>query len=92
MISLNSPSIQTCTQSNQSRCYDLICMLLDLDWNYKWTNHVFLFLQMHLQLGETTSQPVWVKFTPTLNQITDTDSEKNPLILIKSGVVSHDGQ
>ncbi|XP_012572687.1 uncharacterized protein [Cicer arietinum] len=47
---------------------------------------------MHLQLGETTSQPVWVKFTPTLNQITDTDSEKNPLILIKSGVVSHDGQ
>ncbi|XP_061359637.1 uncharacterized protein LOC133303696 isoform X2 [Gastrolobium bilobum] len=47
--------------------------------------------QMHLQLGET-SQSVWVEFTPTLNQITDNDSEKNPLILIKSGVVADDRQ
>ncbi|XP_027360491.1 uncharacterized protein LOC113868792 isoform X2 [Abrus precatorius] len=44
--------------------------------------------QMHVQLGET-SQPVWVEFSPTLNQITD-DIEKNSLILIKSGMVSDD--
>ncbi|RDX73238.1 hypothetical protein CR513_47179, partial [Mucuna pruriens] len=47
--------------------------------------------QMHLQLGET-SQPVWVEFSPTLSQITDSDQEKNPLILMKSGVVSDNGQ
>lgn len=47
--------------------------------------------QMHLQLGET-SQPVWVEFSATLNQIKDNDQEKNSLILMKSGVVSDDGQ
>lgn len=47
--------------------------------------------QMHLQLGET-SQPVWVEFIPTLNQITDKDQEKNSLILMKSGTMSDDGQ
>ncbi|KAK7264059.1 hypothetical protein RJT34_31662 [Clitoria ternatea] len=47
--------------------------------------------QMHVQLGET-SQPVWIEFSPTLNQISDNESEKNPLILMKSGVVSDDGQ
>lgn len=46
---------------------------------------------MHLQLGET-SQPVWVEFSATLNQIKDNDQEKNSLILMKSGVVSDDGQ
>lgn len=47
---------------------------------------------MHVQLGET-SQPVWVAFTPTLNQITDNnDPEKNPLMLMKSGMMSDDGQ
>lgn len=45
---------------------------------------------MHLQLGET-SQPVWVEFSATLNQIKDNDQEKNSLILMKSGVVSDDG-
>ncbi|CAJ2679762.1 unnamed protein product [Trifolium pratense] len=40
--------------------------------------------QMHVQLGEI-SQPVWIEFTHTLNQITDTDP-----ILIKSGVSSDD--
>lgn len=47
--------------------------------------------QMQVQLGET-SQPVWVEFIPSLNQITDNDPEKNPLALMKSGIVSHDGQ
>jgi len=46
---------------------------------------------MHLQLGET-SQPVWVEFSPALGQSTDNDQEKNTLTLIKSGVVSDDGQ
>ncbi|XP_020214926.1 uncharacterized protein LOC109798904 isoform X2 [Cajanus cajan] len=61
-------------------------------------NHMILALseagnlyQMHLQLGET-QQPIWVEFSPTLNQITDNDQENNPLILMKSGVVSDDGQ
>ncbi|TKY67814.1 hypothetical protein E2542_SST10710 [Spatholobus suberectus] len=48
--------------------------------------------QMQLQVGEEASQPVWVEFSPTLDQITDNDQEKNPLILIKSGVMSDDGQ
>lgn len=39
---------------------------------------------MHVQLGET-SQPVWIEFTHTLDQISDTD-----LIVIKSGAVSDD--
>ncbi|KAL5055407.1 hypothetical protein RYX36_036089 [Vicia faba] len=39
---------------------------------------------MHVQLGEN-SQPVWIEFTHTLDQISDTDS-----IFIKSGVVSDD--
>lgn len=54
------------------------------------TDYIFL-LKMQVQLGET-SQPVWVEFTPSLNQITDDDPEKNPLTLMKSGIVSHDGQ
>ena len=44
-----------------------------------------------MQFGET-SQTVWIDVTPTLNQITDNDPEKNPLVLIKSGIVSHDRQ
>ncbi|KAL2329209.1 hypothetical protein Fmac_022636 [Flemingia macrophylla] len=61
-------------------------------------NHLILALseagslyQMHLQLGET-QQPIWVEFSPTLDQITDNDRENNPSILVKSGVVSDDGQ
>jgi len=46
---------------------------------------------MHLQLGET-SQPVWVEFPPALGPIADNDQEKNTLTLMKSGVVSDDGQ
>jgi hypothetical protein len=45
---------------------------------------MFFVWQMHVQLGEI-SQPVWIEFTHTLNQITDTDP-----ILIKSGVMSDD--
>jgi hypothetical protein len=44
----------------------------------------FFVWQMHVQLGEI-SQPVWIEFTHTLNQIADTDP-----ILIKSGVMSDD--
>lgn len=40
--------------------------------------------QMHVQIGET-SHPVWIEFTHTLNQITDSDP-----IFIKSGVVTDD--
>lgn len=43
-----------------------------------------ILYQMHVQLGEI-SQPVWIEFTHTLNQIADTDP-----ILIKSGVMSDD--
>ncbi|WJX51057.1 hypothetical protein P8452_37287 [Trifolium repens] len=43
-----------------------------------------ILYQMHVQLGEI-SQPVWIEFTHTLNQITDSDP-----ILIKSGVMSDD--
>ncbi|RYR22358.1 hypothetical protein Ahy_B03g067647 isoform A [Arachis hypogaea] len=61
-------------------------------------NHIILaaseagnLYQMHVQFGET-SQTVWLDVTPTLNQITNNDSKKNPLVLIKSGIVSHDRQ
>ncbi|KAG2398096.1 uncharacterized protein HKW66_Vig0136680 [Vigna angularis] len=47
--------------------------------------------QMHFQLGEV-SQPVWVEFSPALGQITDNEQERNTLTLMKSGVVSDDGQ
>ena len=47
--------------------------------------------QMEVQVGESM-QPIWVDLTPTLNQIADKDTERNPVILIKSGAVSHDGQ
>lgn len=49
---------------------------------------VFLYFQM--QLNEI-SQPIWVEFIPTLDQSTDKE-EKTSLVLIKYGVVSHDGQ
>ncbi|KAE9616402.1 hypothetical protein Lalb_Chr03g0024521 [Lupinus albus] len=49
--------------------------------------------QMKLHLGEALHpQPVWVEITPKLNPTTDNDPEKNPMTLMKSGVVSHDGQ
>lgn len=43
-----------------------------------------------MQLSEI-SQPIWVEFIPTLDQTTDKE-EKASVVLIKSGVVSHDGQ
>lgn len=46
---------------------------------------------MHFQLGEV-SQPVWVEFSPAPGQITDNEQERNTLTLMKSGVVSDDGQ
>lgn len=46
---------------------------------------------MQVQLSET-SETVWVELNPTLSQITDRYTEQNPLVLLKSGVVSHDGQ
>jgi len=45
---------------------------------------MFFVLQMHVQIGET-SHPVWIEFTHTLDQITDSDP-----VLIKSGVVTDD--
>ncbi|GAV65055.1 LOW QUALITY PROTEIN: hypothetical protein CFOL_v3_08570 [Cephalotus follicularis] len=43
-----------------------------------------------MKLSEN-SQPVWVEFTPALNQSTNKESDKSSLIQIKSGVVSHEG-
>ncbi|KAI4305039.1 hypothetical protein L6164_028429 [Bauhinia variegata] len=48
----------------------------------------YLF-QMHVEFGES-SLPVWIELTSVLGQNTDGDTEQNPLILVKSGVVSHD--
>ncbi|XP_028798755.1 uncharacterized protein LOC114754157 isoform X2 [Neltuma alba] len=50
-----------------------------------------LLYQMQVQLSES-SETVWVELTPTLNHITDRDSQQNRLVLIKSGIVSQDGQ
>lgn len=44
-----------------------------------------------MQLSES-SQPVWVEFTATLGQITDEEGEQSSVIVIKSGVVSYDGE
>jgi hypothetical protein len=44
-----------------------------------------------MQLSES-SQPVWVEFTATLGQSTDEEGEQSSVILIKSGVVSYDGE
>lgn len=44
-----------------------------------------------MQLSES-SQPVWVEFAPPLGQSTDKEGEQSSIILIKSGVVSYDGQ
>lgn len=43
-----------------------------------------------MQLGEN-SQPVWVEFTPIVNQSIDREEEQSSEILIKSGAVSYDG-
>ncbi|XP_048324464.2 uncharacterized protein LOC107412443 isoform X2 [Ziziphus jujuba] len=43
-----------------------------------------------MQLSES-SQPVWVELKPTVDQTGDTDGEQSSTLLIKSGVVSHDG-
>lgn len=39
-----------------------------------------------------SSQPIWVDFTPTLSQSTDEEGEQSSVILIKSGLVSYDGE
>lgn len=91
----------TCMQLGNLACnlnqsLNMICILkvvgtaATIPLLFVLTDYVF-FQQMHLQLGET-SQPVWVEFSATLNQIKDNDQEKNSLILMKSGVVSDDGQ
>ncbi|XP_043813810.1 uncharacterized protein LOC110617993 isoform X2 [Manihot esculenta] len=43
-----------------------------------------------MQLSES-SQPIWVAFTPTPDSSTSKEAEESSVILIKSGVVSHDG-
>lgn len=43
-----------------------------------------------MQLGES-SQPIWVEFMPSLDQSKNKEAEESWVILIKSGVVSHDG-
>ncbi|XP_054820016.1 uncharacterized protein LOC129319007 isoform X2 [Prosopis cineraria] len=50
-----------------------------------------LLYQMQVQLSES-SETVWAELTPALNHITDRDAEQNHLVLMKSGVVSQDGQ
>lgn len=63
----------------------------ELPW---WTHHRFLyvfFAYFQMQLSES-SQPVWVEFTATLGQSTDEEGEQSSVILIKSGVVSYDGE
>lgn len=45
---------------------------------------------MQVKLSES-SETVWVELTPTLGQITEGYTEQNPLVLLKSGIVSHDG-
>ncbi|XP_011045412.1 PREDICTED: uncharacterized protein LOC105140319 isoform X2 [Populus euphratica] len=41
-------------------------------------------------LGES-SQPIWVEFTPTLDESTNREAEQSSLMLINSGLISHDG-
>lgn len=53
-----------------------------------WFSSLFFFSQM--QLSES-SQPIWVAFTPTPDSSTSKEAEESSVILIKSGVVSHDG-
>lgn len=43
-----------------------------------------------MQLSES-SQPVWVELKPTVDQTGDVEGEQSSALLIKSGVVSHDG-
>ncbi|PON59094.1 hypothetical protein PanWU01x14_162130 [Parasponia andersonii] len=58
-------------------------------------NHTILALSesgslYQMQLSEI-SQPIWVEFIPTLDRTADKE-EKTSVVLIKSGVVSHDGE
>ncbi|KAF4387287.1 hypothetical protein F8388_016696 [Cannabis sativa] len=58
-------------------------------------NHTILALSesgylYQMQLNEI-SQPIWLEFVPTLFQTTDTEIESSR-VLIKAGVVSHDGE
>lgn len=48
------------------------------------------FVLFQMQISEN-SQPFWVEFTPTPNQSTNKAAAKSSVILITSGVVSHDG-
>ncbi|KAJ6948318.1 hypothetical protein NC651_002614 [Populus alba x Populus x berolinensis] len=43
-----------------------------------------------MMLGES-SQPIWVEFTPTLDESTIREAEQSSLMLINSGFISHDG-
>ncbi|XP_057953208.1 uncharacterized protein LOC131147699 isoform X2 [Malania oleifera] len=62
---------------------------------------VFLVNQTILVLSETgdlyqlrlseSAEPIWVHFTPTANGSSSQETEQNPAIRIKSGVVSDDG-
>ncbi|KAK4276277.1 hypothetical protein QN277_019242 [Acacia crassicarpa] len=50
-----------------------------------------LYQQMQVQLSES-SETVWVELTPTLDHVIHRDSQQNGPVLIKSGIVSQDGQ
>ncbi|KAG5253850.1 hypothetical protein IMY05_001G0151300 [Salix suchowensis] len=58
---------------------------------------VFIVNQTILTLSEAGtciryySQPIWVEFTPTLDESTNREAEQSSLKLINSGVISHDG-
>ncbi|ONI13965.1 hypothetical protein PRUPE_4G254900 [Prunus persica] len=59
-------------------------------------NHTILALSesgnlYQMKISES-SQPIWVDFTPTLSQSTDEEGEQSSVILIKSGLVSYDGE
>ncbi|BFG30024.1 hypothetical protein CerSpe_162980 [Prunus speciosa] len=59
-------------------------------------NHTILALSesgnlYQMKISES-SQPIWVDVTPTLSQSTDEEGEQSSVILIKSGLVSYDGE
>ncbi|CAK7331108.1 unnamed protein product [Dovyalis caffra] len=46
---------------------------------------------LYQMLLSESSQPIWVQFKPTVDESINKEAEQSSLILIKSGVISHDG-
>lgn len=68
----------------------LVYLTLNRNCNCKSIVLCLFPLYFQMQLSES-SQPVWVELKPTVDQTGDTDGEQSSTLLIKSGVVSHDG-